>query len=52
MVRELSTFDGGELAIGEKSEVEAVVRDIRPRTRRRYSSDENTRIVLQGLRGR
>ena len=33
----------------EKSE--AVVRDIRRRTRRKYSSEEKITIVLEGLRG-
>ena len=33
----------------EKSE--AVVRDIKRRTRRKYSSEEKITIVLEGLRG-
>ncbi len=40
----------GVIEIGlEKSE--AVVRDIRRRTRRKYSSEEKITIVLEGLRG-
>ena len=35
----------------EKPGVEAVVRDIKRRTRRKYSSEEKIRIVLEGLRG-
>lgn len=35
----------------EKSGVEAKVREIRRRTRRRYSAEEKIRIVLEGLRG-
>ena len=34
-----------------KEPAEKVVRDIRRRTRRRYSSEEKIRIVLEGLRG-
>lgn len=34
-----------------KPSSEAAVRDIRRRTRRRFSSEEKTRIVLDGLRG-
>ena len=30
---------------------EAVVRDIKPRTRRKYSAEEKITIVLEGLRG-
>lgn len=35
----------------EKSGPEAKVREIRRRTRRRYSAEEKIRIVLEGLRG-
>ena len=35
----------------EKPGVEAVVREIKRRTRRKYSSEEKIRIVLEGLRG-
>jgi transposase len=35
----------------ERSGVEAKVREIRRRTRRRYSAEEKIRIVLEGLRG-
>lgn len=34
-----------------KDPAEKVVRDIRRKTRRKYSSDEKIRIVLEGLRG-
>jgi len=34
-----------------KDPAEKVVRDIRRRTRRKYSSEEKIRIVLEGLRG-
>ena len=34
-----------------KSKSEAVVRDIKRKTRRKYSSEEKIRIVLEGLRG-
>ncbi len=34
-----------------KAPAEKVMRDIRRRTRRKYSSEEKIRIVLEGLRG-
>lgn len=34
-----------------KRSAEATVRDIRRKTRRRYSAEEKIRIVLEGLRG-
>jgi len=34
-----------------KSKPEAVVRDIKRKTRKKYSSEEKIRIVLEGLRG-
>lgn len=36
--------------MSEKSSPEAVVREIRRKTRRRYSAEEKIRIVLEGLR--
>ncbi len=33
------------------SKPESVVREIRRKTRRKYSSEEKIRIVLEGLRG-
>ena len=39
------------MAKDEKVSAEAVVRDIRRQTRRRYSAEEKIRIVLEGLRG-
>ncbi len=35
----------------ERVSTEAVVRDIRRQTRRKYSAEEKIRIVLEGLRG-
>lgn len=35
----------------KKQTAEATVRDIRRRTRRKFSSEEKIRIVLEGLRG-
>ena len=35
----------------EKSGAEGVVREIKRRTRKKYSSEEKIRIVLEGLRG-
>ena len=35
----------------KKQSAEAAVRDIRLRTRRKFSSEEKIRIVLEGLRG-
>ena len=37
--------------MSEKSSPEARVREIRRKTRRRYSSEEKIRIVLEGLKG-
>lgn len=34
-----------------KTDAESVVRDIRRKTRKKYSSEEKIRIVLEGLRG-
>ncbi len=38
-------------SMASKEAAEKVVRDIRRRTRRKYSSEEKIRIVLEGLRG-
>jgi transposase len=35
----------------EKNSTESVVREIRRKTRRKYSAEEKIRIVLEGLRG-
>ena len=35
----------------KKSTVEATIKNIRRRTRKKYSSEEKIRIVLEGLRG-
>ena len=35
----------------QKSEPESIVREIKRRTRKRYSSEEKIRVVLEGLRG-
>lgn len=37
--------------MAEKTDSEAVVREIKKRTRKKYSSEEKIRIVLEGLRG-
>ncbi len=37
--------------MSKKSSPEAAVREIRRRTRRKFSSEEKIRIVLEGLRG-
>ena len=39
------------MAKDEKISAEAVVRDIRRQTRRKYSAEAKIRIVLEGLRG-
>jgi len=35
----------------KKDSAEKAVRDIRPKTRRKFSAEEKIRIVLEGLRG-
>lgn len=35
----------------EKTDTEAVVREIKRRTRKKYSTEEKIRVVLEGLRG-
>ena len=35
----------------ETTSVEATVREIRRRTRKKYAAEEKVRIVLEGLRG-
>jgi len=37
--------------MSKQNKVESKVREIRRKTRRRYSSEEKIRIVLEGLRG-
>ena len=37
--------------MAEKADSEAMVREIKRRTRKKYSSEEKIRIVLEGLRG-
>lgn len=37
--------------MGTKDDAESVVREIKRRTRKKYSSEEKIRIVLEGLRG-
>ena len=39
------------MSVKKKSKPEAVVREIRRKTRRKYSAEEKIRIVLEGLRG-
>ena len=38
-------------SVQSNASVEKVVRDIRRKTRRRHSTEERTRILLEGLRG-
>jgi transposase len=40
-----------EWAMARKTDPESVVREIKRKTRRKYSSEEKIRIVLEGLRG-
>src|SRR5215204_7692410 len=40
-----------QMAKDEKVSAEAIVRDIRRQTRRKYNAEEKIRIVLEGLRG-
>ena len=37
--------------VGEKTSAEATVRNIRRKTRKKYSAEEKIRIVVEGLRG-
>lgn len=37
--------------MSEKRDPERVVREIKRKTRRKFSAEEKTRIVLEGLRG-
>jgi transposase len=37
--------------MAEKQDSESIVRDIKRQTRKKYSSEEKIRIVLEGLRG-
>ena len=39
------------MSVKKKSKPEAVVREIRRKTRRKYSAEEKIRIVLEGLKG-
>jgi transposase len=41
----------GESPMVQKADAESVVREIKRRTRKRYSSEEKIRVVLEGLRG-
>jgi transposase len=42
---------GVEVPMSQAKSAERVVRDIRRKTRRRFSAEEKIRIVLEGLRG-
>jgi transposase len=44
-------MEASQMAKDEKVSAEAVVRDIRRQTRKKYSAEEKIRIVLEGLRG-
>jgi transposase len=37
--------------MGKKDSAEGTIRDIRRRTKRKYSAEEKIRIVIEGLRG-
>ena len=37
--------------MAEKTDTESIVREIKRRTRKKYSSEEKIRIVLEGLKG-
>ncbi len=39
------------MSIRKKSSLESIVREIKRKTRRKYSTEEKIRIVLEGLRG-
>ena len=39
------------MAKGAEASAEKVIKDIRRKTRRRFSAEEKIRIVLEGLRG-
>ena len=41
-----------ECTTTERRDPEQVVREIKRKTRRKYSADEKIRIVLEGLRGK
>ena len=38
-------------SVAKKASAEKAVRDIRRKTRRRFSAEEKIRIVIEGLRG-
>jgi len=40
-----------ECTMAKKQDPEKIVREIKRKTRRNFSSEENIRIVLEGLRG-
>jgi transposase len=40
-----------ECTMSDRKDPEAIVREIKRKTRRKYSSEEKIRIVLEGLRG-
>ena len=51
MVLGYSKIREGTKIMEKKAEVESIVREIKRRTRKKYSSEEKIRIVLEGLRG-
>ena len=51
MVLGYSKIREGIKTMEKKAEVESIVREIKRRTRKKYSSEEKIRIVLEGLRG-
>ena len=40
-----------ELEMRKKTDPESIIRDIKRKTRRKYSTEEKIRIVLEGLKG-
>ena len=51
MVLGYSKIREGIKTMEKKAEVESIVREIKRRSRKKYSSEEKIRIVLEGLRG-
>lgn len=51
MVLGYSKIREGFKTMEKKAEVESIVREIKRRSRKKYSSEEKIRIVLEGLRG-
>ena len=50
-LREGSGLRGEKESMAKKESAEKAVRDLRRKTRRRFSAEEKIRIVIEGLRG-